>query len=89
MITVKRFTAAWCGPCRMLKPIFEELKGEYPNVQFEDVNIDVEPNMEIATLYGVQSIPTVVFMDEKGEVARMVGLSPKFRYTDKINELIS
>lgn len=87
MITVKRFTAAWCGPCRMLKPIFEELKEDFPTVQFETVDMDV--NMDAATAFGVQSIPTVVFMNGNNEVARMIGALPKIRYTDKLNGLTS
>ena len=66
------FWAAWCGPCRMLAPILEELSGQHPELKI--VKVDVDENRELALRYGIESIPTLlVFKD--GQVAdRSVGL---------------
>ena len=70
------FWAAWCGPCRMLAPVIEELSGEVPDdVLVAKVDIDQEP--DLAARYGVMSIPTVVSFRDGEEYRRVVGLTPK------------
>ena len=86
MIKVKRFTAAWCGPCRQLAPIFEQLKTSFPNVVFE--TIDVDTNQESAQENFVTSIPTVIFEKDGLAKQRFTGLQPKSMYVDTINSLI-
>lgn len=69
------FYADWCGPCRMVAPILEEIAKEHPEYLIAKVNVDKEP--EIASQYGVMSIPTLVVL-EKGEVVnRTTGARPK------------
>jgi len=51
------FTAKWCGPCRMVKPMFEQLKADFPTVYFHEVDIDLPDNKQLAAQYKVQSIP--------------------------------
>lgn len=69
------FYANWCGPCKMLSPVLEELSAEHPNVQFIKVNVDEEP--ELAQSYGVMSIPAL-FAVKDGEVKKSaVGFQPK------------
>lgn len=69
------FWASWCGPCMMLKPIFEELSGEMPNVKF--CKADVDDERELAIEYGVQSIPTLLVFKGGELAATLVGYRDK------------
>ena len=71
-VTLVDFYADWCGPCRMLGPIMEEISNDYDVYK---VNVDEEE--ELAQKYGVMSIPCVVFFKEGKEVNRFVGLRSK------------
>lgn len=75
--TIVDFSATWCPPCRQLKPIFEALKEEYKGkVNF--VTIDVDENPQISTSYGVQNIPTMVFINPQGnELTRTIGFQDR------------
>ena len=84
MIKVMKFSAAWCGPCRTLKPVFEDVKTGFSNVVFEDV--DVDENFELAGKYGIRSVPTVVIEKDGVEVERFLGVQSKLAYTNAINE---
>jgi len=75
MVEVKKFSASWCGPCKMLAPIVNEIKGEMTNVKFVDV--DVDENYELASKYGVRGVPTVVIEKNGVEVKRFTGLQQK------------
>ena len=69
------FWATWCGPCRMIAPIVEELAQENPHICFGKVNVDEEP--ALAAQFGITSIPTLLLL-EKGEVkATVIGFRPK------------
>ena len=71
------FWAEWCGPCKQLTPIVEELKKEYDG-KIEVTSINVDEKKELASEYRVSAIPTLVFLDAKGnELSRIVGLVPK------------
>ena len=65
------FFATWCGPCKMLAPIFEKVAEDNPDIAFYKVNVDDAP--ELASAYGVMSIPTLICFDNGEEVKRNVG----------------
>lgn len=69
------FWASWCGPCRMMAPIFEELAKEIPDITFAKVNVDEAP--ELAMRFTVLSIPTFVVLKGGTEVGRFSGGMPK------------
>ena len=79
---VADFYADWCGPCKALRPILEELSGEREDVKFVSVNIDDED--ELADEYDVSSIPCVVVFKSGQEAARSIGIKPK----DAIEEMV-
>lgn len=86
MVTVKKFSAVWCGPCRALAPVMTEIKGQFSNVKFEEY--DVDEAYEEATKYGVRSVPTVVIERDGIELERFTGLQSKLAYVNAINESI-
>ena len=69
------FWAPWCGPCRMVAPIVEEIAGEREDVLLGKVNVDEE--MELAVQFGVSSIPTLVVMRDGKITAKAIGYRPK------------
>ncbi|MBR2749545.1 MAG: thioredoxin [Clostridiales bacterium] len=74
-VTLVDFFATWCGPCKMLGPVLEELSTEIPDVKFVKVDVDDEP--ELAEKYGIMSIPNV-FLFKNGEIAgSFLGLQSK------------
>lgn len=84
MLEVKKFSAVWCGPCRALAPVMNEIKGQFNNVKFTDY--DVDEAYEAATEYGVRSVPTVVLVKDGVEINRFTGMSSKMAYVNAINE---
>lgn len=69
------FNADWCGPCKMLKPIIDEISEQNDNIKVASINIDEED--ELAEQYGVLSIPCLVVFENGKEVKRSVGFIPK------------
>lgn len=69
------FWAEWCGPCRMLSPVVDEIANEQTDVKVCKVNVDNEP--ELATQFGVMSIPTLVVIKDGKVVNQSVGVQPK------------
>lgn len=81
------FWAAWCGPCRMVGPIIEEVSHEYEGKAVVG-KVDVDANQEYAAKFGVRNIPTVLVFKDGEIVTRQVGVSPKKVYTDAIDAVL-
>lgn len=86
MVTVKKFSAVWCGPCRALAPVMNEIKGNYSNVKFEEYDID--EYSEVTEKYAIRSVPTVIIERDGVELQRFTGLSSKMAYVNAINEAV-
>ena len=82
------FFATWCGPCRQFKPTFEAAEKRYEGkVEFRSIDVDQHP--ELAQQYGIQAIPTIVFLDKEGrEVNRETGLLPADQLDAAITSLL-
>jgi len=81
------FWAAWCGPCRMVGPVIDEVSNEYEGKAVVG-KVDVDANQEFAAKFGVRNIPTVLLFKDGELVDRKVGVSPKDAYTKAIDALL-
>jgi len=85
-VVVKKFSATWCGPCRSLAPVMNEIKGQFSNVKFEEYDVDNE--VDEVMKYNVTSVPTIIIEKNGQVVDRFTGLSSKVAYINAINEAI-
>ena len=81
------FWAAWCGPCRMVGPIIDEISKEFDGKALVG-KVDVDSNQEFAAKYGVRNIPTVLVFQNGEVVGRQVGVAPKDAYANALNQLL-
>lgn len=79
------FWAPWCGPCKMIAPVLEEIDGEM-NDKVQIVKLDVDDNQETAGKFGVMSIPTLLLMKDGNVVDQVVGFQPKDALVELINK---
>lgn len=81
------FYASWCGPCQRLMPTIEEIASEYDGkVDIYKVNVDEEE--ELATLFNIRSVPTLIFIPMKGDPIRTMGALPKAQFVENISGLL-
>ena len=80
------FTAAWCPPCRVMKPILAELAEDLPGVRF--VELDVDDNLDTAARYGVLSMPTFLLFRAGEPVLKLIGARPKKRLSAELAEVL-
>lgn len=78
------FWAPWCGPCKMLSPIIDQLVDEYQG-KVKIVKVNVDENPDLAGEYGIMSIPTLILFKNGEEVETISGFMPKNKLVEKIN----
>ena len=81
------FWAAWCGPCKMIAPVLEELAKEYSG-RIKIVKMNVDENMETPNNFSVRSIPTLILYKDGSEIDRMVGVVPKSTLEEMIKKAL-
>ena len=86
-VAVLDFSATWCGPCQMLAPVLHELADEVGS-KAAFYSIDVDENRQLATEYGISSIPCLVVLKNSQESARSVGFLPKQALQDMLDKYI-
>ena len=79
--------AAWCGPCKMIHPIIDEMATEYEGRALM-TKLDVDSNRETAMKYGIRNIPTVLYFKNGEVVDKQVGAVPKKKFTEKLDPLL-
>jgi thioredoxin 1 len=83
MITVMRFTAPWCAPCKMLAPVIQGLAQDFPDVIFETVDVDNNP--DLAQHFNIRSVPTVLIVNKDEQILHtFVGVQPRQTYIEAI-----
>ncbi len=82
------FWAEWCGPCRVIAPLVEDLSKEYGG-RMRFAKVDVDKNPDLAGRYGVQGIPTLIFFKAGQEVKRITGAAPRGRLVQEIDKVLT
>ncbi|MGL5651003.1 MAG: thioredoxin [Paraclostridium sp.] len=74
-VVVVDFFATWCGPCKMLAPVFESVSAELNNAKF--VKVDIDESLELAQKFGISTVPTMMIFKDGKVVDKLVGFMPK------------
>ena len=81
------FYADWCGPCKMVAPVLEELSQEYAG-KINVYKIDTEKEQELASMFGIRSIPSLLFVPKSGQPQMAMGALPKTAFVDAISSVL-
>lgn len=81
------FYADWCGPCKMVAPVLEELQKEYGN-NLVIYKVNTEDERELSSVFGIQSIPSMLFVPLEGQPQMAMGALPKATFEQAINEVL-
>ena len=82
------FWAPWCGPCRMIAPVIEELAEDFDG-KAKICKVNTDEQQELGIKYGVRSIPTIIFFKDGEQVDQMVGAASKQAFEEKLNSLLA
>lgn len=82
------FYADWCGPCKVVAPILEELKAEYGD-RLDIFKVNTEEQRELSSVFGIQSIPSLLFIPKEGQPQMAMGALPKETFKQAISEVLS
>lgn len=83
------FWADWCGPCRIIAPVVEQLADDYADKGLKVGKLDVDENQQVAARFGIRSIPTILFFRNGEVVDSLVGAMPKPHFEEKIEALLA
>ena len=83
-LTIVDFWAAWCGPCRIVAPVIEQLANEYDEEGLRVAKVDVDANPAVTMRFGVRSIPSILFFKDGEHVDTVVGAQPKKHLEEKV-----
>ena len=86
-LVVVDFWATWCGPCKMIAPILEDIAAEYSDT-LKVAKVDVDSNNAISAKFGIMSIPSLIFFKNGEEIDRVIGAIPKSQIEARVNKAL-